>query len=496
MGVKHEDTGQEEVESGLLQGKNVSRREFLKIAGVAGATLGVGAGLGGLVAACGGTTTTTAAPTTTTGPVTTAGSTTTAPASTTTVSAVQTGREVKIGFVTPLTGGLASFGVPDSYCVDRAKEAIGAGIVCGDGQMHPVTIITSDSQSDDNRAAQVTGDLINNSKVDMIVAASTPDTCVPVADQAEAAGVPCLTTDCPWQSYVGTRAKGDLTHVFQWTYHVFWGAEDMEANFEAIWGQLSTNKVLSTMYPNDADGNALKPIFIPDYTKAGYKIVDGSGFQDGTEDFTSEISKFKSASAEIGTGIFIPPDFTTFWKQSIQQGWVPKAATYGKALLFPQSVEALGSIANGLTTEVWWTPNHPFTSGLLESDLRAVRRRLETKENQEWTQPLLHFLIFEWAVDVLKRTTSVDDKNAIMTAVKATKLDTIAGPIDFTAPVEPAGPPWTPGPGHVVQNVYKSPLVGGQWRKSTKYPFDITIVANAGGSMVPVQDKVQPYTAS
>ena len=45
----------------------LSRREFLKVAGIAGATIGVAGGLGGLVAACGGTeeTTTTAGPTTT-----------------------------------------------------------------------------------------------------------------------------------------------------------------------------------------------------------------------------------------------------------------------------------------------------------------------------------------------------------------------------------------------------------------------------------------------
>ena len=50
------------------ESKSVSRREFLKVAGIAGATIGAGAGLGGLVAACGGgeTTTTTAAPATTT----------------------------------------------------------------------------------------------------------------------------------------------------------------------------------------------------------------------------------------------------------------------------------------------------------------------------------------------------------------------------------------------------------------------------------------------
>ena len=82
------------------------------------------------------------------------------------------------------------------------------------------------------------------------------------------------------------------------------------------------------------------------------------------------------------------------------------------------------------------------------------------------------------------------------TAVKGTKLDTIAGPIDFTAAVEPKGPPYKIGPCHIVENVYKSPLVGGQWRKATKYPFDLTIVSNKAGSMIAVQDKVAPYTGS
>jgi len=61
-----------------------TRREFLKIAGVAGATVGLGAGLGGLVSACGGTEETT----TTAGPATTAGPTTTAAAGATTTTAV------------------------------------------------------------------------------------------------------------------------------------------------------------------------------------------------------------------------------------------------------------------------------------------------------------------------------------------------------------------------------------------------------------------------
>ena len=56
----------------------------------------------------------------------------------------------------------------------------------GDGKKRMIEIIVKDSQSDTNRAATVTGDLITQDKCDIIVTASTPDTVCPVADQAEA----------------------------------------------------------------------------------------------------------------------------------------------------------------------------------------------------------------------------------------------------------------------------------------------------------------------
>jgi len=153
----------EENGSAPAGGRTVSRREFLKRAGLAGAVIGVSGGLAGLVAGCGSaatTTTTTAAPATTS---TTAAQTTTSAAATTTSVSTQAelARELKIGFASPQTGVLAFFGAPDKYCSDRAKEAIGDGIVCADGKKHPITIVLRDTQSDTNRAAQVAGDLID-----------------------------------------------------------------------------------------------------------------------------------------------------------------------------------------------------------------------------------------------------------------------------------------------------------------------------------------------
>ena len=477
-------------EKGLIE-KSVSRREFLKVAGIAGAAVGMGAGLGGVLAACGGDeeTTTTAGEATTT----TAGeTTTTAGESTTTVSSgAEMGREIKIGFVTPLTGALASFGVPDKYCVERAVEAIGDGVVGGDGMKHPVTIITQDSQSDSNRAAQVTGDLINNDKCDLIVAASTPDTVAPVADQAEANSTPCITNDCPWQSYVATRSGGDITAEFTWTYHTFWGLEDVQANFLDMWSQVPNNKVVGAMFPNDADGNA----WLPGGNRSGQTLDIRQSFpaSSRTSPRTSRLRSRSSRTqaARSAWACSCRRTSPTSGSSAAQQGWNPKLGTYAKALLFPQSIEALGDIGIGLTTEVWWTPTHPFTSSLLGETCQEFADEFTASTDQQWTQPLLHFIVFEMAIDTIQRATDVDDKEAILTAITTTKLDTIGGPIDFNEAIVGPVPPFKVGPCRIHKNVYKTPLVGGQWRKGTDWPYDLTIVSNAAAQIIPVEDSVQ-----
>jgi ribose transport system substrate-binding protein len=106
-----EEDGHKVDEPNVLEGKAVSRREFLKIAGIAGAVVGVGSGLGGLVAACGGTTTTTAGST-----VTTAGGTgTTGGASTTASSAAA-------NLAIPLNSGETLFAGAESNANDYYKE--------------------------------------------------------------------------------------------------------------------------------------------------------------------------------------------------------------------------------------------------------------------------------------------------------------------------------------------------------------------------------------
>ena len=163
-------------------------------------------------------------------------------------------RTIKIGHVSPRTGPLAGFGEADGFILDQVRGLLGAGLSVG-GRTYPVQIITKDSQSSGSRAAEVASELILGDKVDLIVASATPDTTNPVADQAEVNEVPCITTNCPWQPYFFGR-KGDPAKGFTWTYHFFWGLEDVIAAFLALWDGAPTNKVVGGLFPNDADGNA------------------------------------------------------------------------------------------------------------------------------------------------------------------------------------------------------------------------------------------------
>src|SRR5690349_13590474 len=387
-------------------------------------------------------------------------------------------RVIKIGHVSPRTGPIAPFGEADPYILDQIQKLVEKGISNG-GRTYPVQIISKDSQSSTSRASEVAAELILRDKVDLIVAASTPDTTNPVADQAEVNEIPCVTTDCPWQPYFFGR-KGDPAKGFNWTYHLFWGLEDVIANFTDGWKSIPTNKKVGGLFPNDGDGNAWgdKELGFPKpLAQMGFTLVDPGRFQNGTQDFSAQIAAFKTAGCDIVTGVVIPPDAKTFLTQARQQGYRPKVITLGKALLFPGAIEALGDLGDGLTTEVWWSPSHPFTSSLTKQSAKALAAAWETDTKKQWTQPIgFAHALFEVAADALKRSKSLEPGD-VRDAIVATQIATVVGPVKWGGP----------GP---MKNVSKTPLVLGQWNAGKRFRHELTIVnsdaAKQGGFNIPV----------
>jgi branched-chain amino acid transport system substrate-binding protein len=389
-----------------------------------------------------------------------------APAILTSTRAYAQNKTLKLGFVSPKTGPLAGFAEADDYIIENIKQTFAGGLQ-NNGSGWTVEIHYRDSQSNPNRAAEVAADLILGEEVDIMLAAATPDTTNPVADQCEINEVPCITTDAPWQPYFFGRG-GNPAEGFQSTYHFFWGLEDVIGVFLDIWGQSGAAKKVGGLFPNDADGNAWGDASLglpPALSAAGYELTDPGRYQPLSDDFSNQIAAFRDAGCQLVTGVMIPPDFATFWAQAAQQGFTPKVATIGKAILFPSVVESLGERGDGLTSEVWWSPNHPFSSSLTQASAKDLADGFTAATGRPWTQPIgFKHALFEVAADVIGRAADLDDPEAITAAIAATNLDTIVGNVN-----------WSTGP---VPNVSKTPLVGGQWQRDGD-TLDLKIVANA-----------------
>jgi branched-chain amino acid transport system substrate-binding protein len=438
-------------------GERVSRRGFLVRAGSSGLAL---ASSGSLLAACGG--------------VKQSGS-----------SGGGAGT-ITVGYVSPQTGPAAGFGETDQWLLGVVRKALDKGVKVGN-KTYDVKILVKDSASNPQRAAAVANELINKDGIDLMLASSTPESVNPVSDACEAAGVPCISTVVPWQAwYYGRGAKPSDKAAFKYTYHFSFGVENFATTYISQWHQLPTNKTVGALLPNDSDGNAIRQSLLPILKKAGFTIVDPGPYEDGTNDFSAQIAKYKSSNCEIFVTFPLPPDFATFWKQAAQQGYKPKIAQIAKTGLFPSQVEALGSLGPGLSSGAFWHPVFPYASSLTGLKGKAIQNSYESESGRQWTQVLgTGLALFDAGAAALKASTDPKDKAALTKAISTLKVDTPVGHLD-----------WTKGP---VKNAVHTIIPGCQWvtaKPGSKFKVDLLMTEHADDKNVPIQAKLKPYGSS
>jgi branched-chain amino acid transport system substrate-binding protein len=141
------------------------------------------------------------------------------------------------------------------------------------------------------------------------------------------------------------------------------------------------------------------------------------------------------------------------------------------------AIEALGDRGAGLTTEIWWSPNHPFSSSLTDASAGDLANGYTAATGRPWTQPIgFKHALFEVVADVIGRAEDLDDPEAITAAVAATNMSTIVGDVN-----------WSNGP---VKNVSKTPLVSGQWQKAGD-GVELVITNNSEAPNIPVGGELQ-----
>ena len=382
---------------------------------------------------------------------------------------------IKIGWCGCLSGVRANFGEPDPWIHDQMRALVKNGLKIG-GKNYAVEFVIKDNQSDPNRSSVVASELVLREKCDIILV-EDGDAEIPIGQLADARGVPTISTMLPWQAWMFPR-KSTPAKGFPYTFHFFWGADDVTKNYVGMWESVQTNKKVGTLFIDNPAGQAFgNPTHgLPAGIKqAGFDEVPTGFFQISTDDFSNQVATFKNAGVDIVTGFTYANHWVTLWNQAAQAGFKPEVCTIAAAFLFPSAVNALGARGDGMSTEVWWTPAYPFKSSLTGQTAAQLAAAWEKATGKQWTQPIgyAHAL---WEVGFAAlRNSDPKDNNSVRDAVKNLDLETVVGRVNFK--------------GSPIKNVAVTALSGGQWRKTKdgKFPYELLIVNNGTAPFIPKQ---------
>src|SRR4029453_14212909 len=369
-------------------------------------------------------------------------------------------RTIKVGYVSPLTGAQTASAETDNFTPNVVREHFRKGLLIG-GRRYGVDLVVKDSQSSEDRAAQVAGDLIDYHKVEfMVTQFDSSSTVIPTAEVCEARGIPCISSSTSYDTWVGARDH-TMTQPFKWTYHYYWGFPEAVSVFMDIWSQAQTNKVVAGMWPDDKTGNQgadPKTGYPPYLKKAGYQLVDLGRYENqnnsATPQFGPLVDKVAAAHADILTGNPLAVDFITIWQLMAVRRITPPYVTLSRAINHARQVEALTPSADGLTSSLAWHASFPFRSGLTGATSKEYANRYVEETGRQPTFNLGYgHALWEVIIDVLKRAAD-GDRRALADAIARTNLQTIVGRGDVTRPKNPN------------KSIAVMPLVGSQWRAS------------------------------
>ena len=290
-----------------------------------------------------------------------------------------------------------------------------------------------------------------------MLASSTPEIVNPVADACEAAGVPCISTVLPWEAwYFGRGAKPRTTRPPSSSPTTSASASRTSRPPTSTRGTpLKTNKNVGVMWPNDADGNAIRAALRPAAEEGRLHDRRPGRLQRRHQRL---LGADREVQAEELRDLQHVPDPA---RTSPPSGGRPRSRAT-RPIRSPRSRRPACSrrrsrrsatSAYDLASGAYWTPTFPYKLVADEVDARssppateadrqavepaaraepgAVRRRHGRAEGQRRT----------------RRT-----RRAVANAIATLKVDTPLGHLD-----------WAKGP---VPNVVATPIIGGQWVKA------------------------------
>lgn len=358
---------------------------------------------------------------------------------------------IKIGYINPTTGALAGNGEGCDWVVAQITDYVREHPILVDGKEKTLEVIVYDSASDQNTCSEMTQKLIEEDHVDLIVAIQTPNTVIPVVQVAERFGVPCIATQSPLDPLEQSLDS------FAWTCHAFYTLDQVYESQRALWTQAGyapgSGAKVGLLFANDADGTAWHDIFVRRLAEDGYEAIDPGQYPSHTTDFSSVAALFQAEKIDVIAGTNIPPDFLNAYQAIISAGVEAGCVTMGKCCLLQSDVEALGELADGIMTQVWWDPSYPFVSELTGVSCPELDQAYAADhDGRTMPQPAAYaYAALELAVQTF-RSAGTTQREAVREAMAGLDVTTVVGQIRYDQDIK--------GMKHS-----DTVLCGGQWQR-------------------------------
>ncbi|MBT3406142.1 ABC transporter substrate-binding protein [Candidatus Woesearchaeota archaeon] len=239
---------------------------------------------------------------------------------------------VKVGFMVPQTGPLASVGYPVEKSLLLALDQINMG-----GKK--IEIVVEDSRCNPSEAAIIANKFVNVDKVDVIVTGICSSVALAVAPIAEANKIIHITP---------VAASPKITYAGDYVFRI--SASSRLAATEAA-KLISSHeiKTVGVIYENNDYPIGYYEVFTEEFEKLGGDVIIAETYDFGSSDMRTQILKVKDAEPEAMLILPIGIPGAAMMLKQIKELEV-ELPVYGQELVSYDSVVALaGDAADGVT---------------------------------------------------------------------------------------------------------------------------------------------------
>ncbi len=333
---------------------------------------------------------------------------------------------LKIGAPLALTGGLADEGKKQEAVWQLWLEKIKAagGIDVG-GKKMQVDLVYYDYQTDGKRAGQLAEKLINDDKVDVLLAPFGSGHTKIVAAVAERYQVPLLACVA---SSVSVYNQG-FKYLFGTLAPNTGMTESMVGYFKE---NIPSVKKVAVYGRDDVFPRAMAKALAKSADNGGLEVVYNQLYAVGTMDHSAAMSAIKSAKPDWVYMTGYTQDLVLGRKQMADLGVKVPVVTMVTGPAYAEFTEALGDLADGVTSSTWWHHATSYTDAVgAWSSTAAFYKDFVAKFDAD--PDYVHGSCAA-ATDVLVnavKTAKTKDKKAVRDALAATDILTFYGPINF-----------------------------------------------------------------